>query len=97
MSNNSVHKKIEARMGRPNARPIRATSGNVPDILADTVAEIDQHGSVVLIWLKQTFSAKNKWRAFGHLYRRKPTAPAASGQLLHPRAVRLGGLLRICR
>lgn len=69
MNNNSVHKKIEARLHCPNARPIRATSGDVPNILADTIAEIEQHGSVVLIWLKQTFSAQNKWKAYGHLFR----------------------------
>ena len=66
--------RIDSRARRPNARPIRATSANVPDVLAHTVAMIEQHGSGVLIWLKQTHSAQNAWKAFGHLFRRN--APA---------------------
>ena len=67
-------KRIENRARWPNARPIRATSANVPDVLAHTVAMIEQHGSGVLIWLKQTHRAENAWKAFGHLFRRN--APA---------------------
>ena len=62
-------KRIENRARWPNARPIRATSTNVPDVLAHTVATVEQHGSGVLIWLKQTYAAQNAWKAFGHLFR----------------------------
>ena len=68
MTTDTMNKRIENREGRPNARPIRATSGNVPDVLAHTVATVEQHGSGVLIWLKQTHRAKNAWKAFGHLF-----------------------------
>ena len=76
----TVLEKIESRRGRPNARPIRATSGEVPKVLADTVEGVEQHGSGVLIWLKQTHSARNRWKAFGHLFRRN--APARGVRLI---------------
>ena len=74
LSRKALLERIENRAGRPNARPIRATSYDVPDILAHTVATVEQHGSGVLIWLKQTHRAENAWKAFGHLFRRN--APA---------------------
>lgn len=74
LSGKALLERIKNRAGRPNARPIRATSTNVPDILEHTVATVEQHGSGVLIWLKQTHRAENAWKAFGHLFRRN--APA---------------------
>ena len=80
MVNKARTEKIESRRGRPNARPIRATSGEVPEVLAHTVEGVEQHGSGVLIWLKQTHSARNAWKAFGHLFRRN--APARGARLI---------------
>ena len=71
--------RVEGRRGRPNPRPIRATSCDLPDVLSHTVERVEQHGSGVLIWLKQTHRAKNAWKAFGHLFR--CNAPARDSRL----------------
>ncbi len=78
LSGKALLERIKNRAGRPNARPIRATSTNVPDILEHTVATVEQHGSGVLIWLKQTHRAENAWKAFGHLFRRNAPVKKAS-------------------
>ena len=79
MVNKARLEKIESRGGRPNARPIRATSGEVPEVLAQTIDSVDPHGSGVLIWLRQTHSARNAWKAFGHLFRRNAPARGSAG------------------
>ena len=68
MAEKPIQEKIKSRKGRPNASPIRVNHENdLPNILRYTVDEVEPYWDGVLLWLRQTHSVQNSWKAFGHL------------------------------